>query len=402
MNRAAIAIITLGALTIFLGMGVRQANGLFLSPVTSALGIGRETFSLAVALQNMIFGLPLLGILADRVGSRLVLIGGALLYATGLFLFGMVTTPSGLYLTLGLVIGLALSGVGYVVVLGAVAQVVPERRRTTVFGLITAAGSLGMFAIVPGAQWLLSSLGWQGAATGLSAVFVMVALLAFGFPGRSPRTSSPTAPEPLGESSLGQALLRASRHRGYWLLNMGFFVCGFHVSFVATHLPAFLTDSGMTAALGATALSLVGLFNLFGSMLAGWLGDRYRKKLLLSGLYLFRAVTISLFLLLPLSVPSALIFGAVIGFLWLATVPLTSGMVAQIFGSRFLSTLYGIVFLSHQLGAFLGVWLGGRVFDATGSYTSVWLLAVALGLAASLVHLPISDKRIRLVESAAD
>jgi len=259
-----------------------------------------------------------------------------------------------------------------------------------------------MFAVVPGAQWLLSSFGWQGATTGLSAVFAVVALLAFGFPGRSPRTPSPAAPEPLGESSLGQALLRASRHRRYWLLNMGFFVCGFHVSFVATHLPAFRTDNGMTAALGATALSLVGLFNLFGSMLAGWLGDRYRKKLLLSGLYLFRAVTISLFLLLPLSVPSALIFGAVIGFLWLATVPLTSGMVAQIFGSRFLSTLYGFVFLSHQLGAFLGVWLGGRVFDATGSYTSVWLLAVALGLAASLVHLPISDKRIRLIESAAD
>jgi predicted MFS family arabinose efflux permease len=379
---------------------VRQALGLFLSPITGDLGIGRESFSLAVALSNLIYGLPLLGILADRIGPRPVLLGGALVYAAAFLLLGMVTTPAGLYLTVGLLMGLALSAVSYVVVLGAVARVVPAQRRSTAFGLITAAGSLGMFAVVPGAQLLLSTFGWQGAATGLALALAVVAIVAFGFPGREAVAAESSETEPLEESSLGRTLLRASRHGGYWLLTAGFFVCGFHVAFVATHLPAFLTDNGLAPALGATALSLVGLFNLFGSSIFGWLGDRYRKKLLLSGLYFGRAVVISLFLLVPLSSTSALAFGAMIGFLWLATVPLTSGMVAQIFGTRYLSTLYGIVFLSHQLGAFLGVWLGGRVFAATGSYTGVWLAAVALGLVAAILHLPISDRRVQLVRSS--
>jgi predicted MFS family arabinose efflux permease len=400
VKRNAVVVIVLSGLTVFLAMGVRQALGLFLSPITGDLGIGRESFSLAVALSNLIYGLPLLGILADRIGPRPVLLGGALVYAAAFLLLGMVTTPAGLYLTVGLLMGLALSAVSYVVVLGAVARVVPAQRRSTAFGLITAAGSLGMFAVVPGAQLLLSTFGWQGAATGLALALAVVAIVAFGFPGREAVAAESSETEPLEESSLGRTLLRASRHGGYWLLTAGFFVCGFHVAFVATHLPAFLTDNGLAPALGATALSLVGLFNLFGSSIFGWLGDRYRKKLLLSGLYFGRAVVISLFLLVPLSSTSALAFGAMIGFLWLATVPLTSGMVAQIFGTRYLSTLYGIVFLSHQLGAFLGVWLGGRVFDATGSYTGVWLAAVALGLVAAILHLPISDRRVQLVRSS--
>ncbi|UCH24867.1 MAG: MFS transporter, partial [Trueperaceae bacterium] len=389
-------VIVLGGLTVFLAMGARQALGLFLSPITGDLGIGRESFSLAVALSNLIFGLPFLGMLADRIGPRLVLLGGALLYAAAFLLLGTISTPAGLYLTVGLLMGLALSAVSYVVVLGAVARVVPAQRRSTAFGLITMAGSLGMFGLVPGVQVLLSIFGWQGAATSLALALALVAIVALGFPGRGAVPVESAGAEPLEEAGLGRTLLRASRHGGYWLLIAGFFVCGFHVAFVATHLPAFLTDNGLAPALGATALSLVGLFNLFGSSIFGWLGDRYRKKLLLSGLYFGRAVVISLFLAVPLSAVSALAFGAAIGFLWLATVPLTSGMVAQIFGTRYLSTLYGIVFLSHQLGAFLGVWLAGRVFDSTGSYTGVWLAAVALGLVAAIVHLPISDRRVQL------
>lgn len=395
--RRAAPVILSGALIVFLAMGARQTLGLFLAPISETLASGRETFSLALALQNLIFGLPLLGILADRIGARSIAIAGSLLYSSGFLLLARVTDPSGLYLTLGLLMGLALSGVSYVIVLGAVAQVVPAERRTSAFGLITAAGSLGMFTVVPGAQWLLSTIGWQGAATGLAIATGLAALLAFGLPGGHRRAESEESTEPApaaSEIGLGRVLARARRHRGYWLLNAGFFVCGFHVAFVAAHLPAFLNDNGRSPEIGAWALALIGLFNLIGSLTFGWLGDSYRKKRLLSGLYFGRALVISLFLLLPLTDTTALLFGASIGFLWLATVPLTSGMVAQIFGSRYLSTLYGVVFLSHQLGAFLGVWLGGRVYDASGSYQPVWLLAVVLGLLAGVLHLPISDRQI--------
>jgi predicted MFS family arabinose efflux permease len=401
--RRAAPVIIFSALIVFLVMGARQTLGLFLAPVTEALDVGRETFSLALALQNLMFGLPLLGILADRIGPRSIAVAGSLLYAAAFVLLARVGDPSGLYLTLGLLMGLALSGASYVIVLGAVAQVVPPERRTASFGLITAAGSIGMFTVVPGAQWLLSNVGWQGAATGLAIATGLAALLALGLPGRhraEPVEGGASSEPPAAEVGLGRVLSRARRHRGYWLLNVGFFVCGFHVAFVAAHLPAFLSDNGRSPEIGAWALGLIGLFNLIGSLTFGWLGDRFRKKRLLSGLYFGRAVVISLFLLLPLTDGTALLFGSAIGFLWLATVPLTSGMVAQIFGSRYLSTLYGIVFLSHQLGAFLGVWLGGRVYDTTGSYLPVWLIAVALGVIAAVVHLPISDRKIEWREGA--
>ena len=396
-NRKATIVIFCSALIVFVSMGIRQSFGLFLSPISRDLGIGREVFSLAIAWQNLIFGLPIVGILADHFGPRWVVAGGALLYAVCFFLLSSVSTPFDLYAVLGVLMGIALSSISYVVVLGAVAQVVAPEKRASSFGLITAAGSFGTFAIIPGVQWLLSGVGWQSSFAFIALIAGASALLAIGIPQRGREVSSTTLES--HDGSLFHALLQARGHSGYWLLNAGFFVCGFHVAFIATHLPAFLTDHGLSKMVGATALSLIGLFNIFGSYLSGQLGDRYRKKYLLSLLYLGRALVISGFLFISVTNTSALVFGSLIGFLWLATVPLTSGTVAQIFGSRYLSTLYGIVFFSHQIGSFLGVWLAGRMYDATGSYDIIWIAAILLSLASSLIHLPIADKPLQRLET---
>ena len=396
-NRKATIVIFCSALIVFVSMGIRQSFGLFLSPISRDLGIGREVFSLAIAWQNLIFGLPVVGILADHFGPRWVVAGGALLYAVCFFLLSSVSTPFDLYAVLGVLMGIALSSISYVVVLGAVAQVVAPEKRASSFGLITAAGSFGTFAIIPGVQWLLSGVGWQSSFAFIALIAGASALLAIGIPQRGREVSSTTLES--HDGSLFHALLQARGHSGYWLLNAGFFVCGFHVAFIATHLPAFLTDHGLSKMVGATALSLIGLFNIFGSYLSGQLGDRYRKKYLLSLLYLGRALVISGFLFISVTNTSALVFGSLIGFLWLATVPLTSGTVAQIFGSRYLSTLYGIVFFSHQIGSFLGVWLAGRMYDATGSYDIIWIAAILLSLASSLIHLPIADKPLQRLET---
>lgn len=360
-----------------------------LQPITIDLGAGREVFSLAIALQNLIFGLPLVGMLADRLGSRIVGAGGGMLYAASFILLSSIDSASALYFNLGLLVGIALSSTSYVVVLGAVARVVSPQNRGSVFGIITATGSLGMFAMIPGVQVLLSGSGWQTTFMWLAAMVGIIALLSTGLPGKPLGTVDRNSKDHIDSDSILQVLRQACGHSGYLLLNAGFFVCGFHVAFIATHLPVYLTDKGISTMAGATALSMIGLFNIFGS-----LGDRFPKKYLLSLLYFLRAVVIGLFLVLPLSGISAIVFGGMIGFLWLATVPLTSGLVAHIFGARYLSTLYGIVFFSHQIGSFLGVWLGGRLYDTTQSYTIVWLMAVALGLMAAIVHLPISDHRV--------
>lgn len=390
-DRKVVLIVVSSALIVAIGMGVRQSLGLFLAPITADLGIGRESYSLAMALHNLIFGLPLLGFLADRYGSRWILVLGGGFYTAGLLLVSALGNAGGLFVGIGVLTGLALSGASYVVVLGAVAQVIPPERRSTIFGLVTAAGSFGMFALVPIAQWLLARYGWQGAFTALAGLVALISVLGLGFPTRPKQTPSTLAAS-AGFESLASVLGKARTHSGYLLLVAGFFVCGFHVAFISTHMPAYLTDNGISGAVSATALSLIGIFNIFGSLTFGRLGDRYRKKYLLSLLYGARAVVIALFLILPLTNTTAVLFGGAIGFLWLATVPLTSGTVAQIFGSRYLSTLYGIVFLGHQIGAFFGVWLGGRVYDSSGSYTIVWLAAIALGVIAALIHLPITDQ----------
>ena len=378
---------------ILISMGTRQTFGIYLQPVTDELGIGRELFSLAIAIQSIIGGLPFAGILSDRYGSRWVAIGGGLLFAVSMYLMSITTHWTSLMLGFGLLSGVSLSCVSYVVVLGAVAQVVPPERRSRTFGFITAAGSIGMFIVVPVAQHILNAYGWRTTFAIFAGFVGLIALLAVGYPTRKQQLAGIELTEESSDS-LSQVLAKASQHSGYWLLTIGFFVCGFHVSYVASHLPAYLTDNGLSGTAGATALSLVGLFNLFGSTLFGYLGDHYRKKYLLSGLYFGRSIIISLFLIFPVTETTAMIFGAAIGFLWLATVPLTSGTVAQIFGPRYLATLYGIVFFSHQVGSFLGVWLGGRIYDATGVYTPVWIIAIILGVLASIVHLPITDRPV--------
>jgi len=390
-------VIACGAAMVFISMGTRQSLGLFLQPITLDLGLGRETFSLAIAWQNLLFGLPLIGILADRYGSRKIAFGGGLLYAASFLLMSATGSPLGLYLNLGLLAGTAIGCTSYVVVLGAAARAIPPEKRSSMFGIITALGSFGMFAVVPSAQWLLGTAGWQ-ASFAVLAVFVgLTAVLALGFPGRDPVSNdNPSQPETEKAQPLNLVLNCARRHSGYVLLTAGFFVCGFHVAFIATHLPAFLSDNSVSNAAAATALAMIGLFNILGSFLFGHLGDRLRKKYLLSFLYLARAVVIALFLVLPITNVSAVVFGCAIGFLWLATVPLTSGVVAQIFGARYLSTLYGIVFFSHQIGSFLGVWLGGRIYDMVNSYDTVWMLAILLGVAAAIIHLPITDQSVKI------
>jgi len=384
-------IILVSSVTVAIGMGARQSFGLFLQPISDALSTGRETFSLAMAIQNILFGLPLAGILADKIGPRWVVVAGAAIYAAGFALLSFATSTTSLYVGLGGMVGLALSATSYVVILGAIGQVVPAERRGSAFGMVTAAGSFGTFAIIPGIQWLLDTVAWQTTLLYVAVAVGAIALLALSYPARPP---SPSDPAHEGEASFLAVLDRARRHSGYLLLNAGFFVCGFHVAFIATHLPSFLADHGLPTMVAATALSLIGLANMVGSYLFGRLGDRYRKKYLLSFLYFTRAIVISGFLVVPVTNTTALLFAVLIGFLWLATVPLTSGTVAQIFGPRHLSSLYGFVFFSHQVGSFLGVWLGGRIYDATGSYDPVWIGAIVLGVAAAIVHLPIRDEKL--------
>lgn len=390
-DRRAILVMLAGGGIVLIAMGLRQSLGLYLAPVSDALGVGRETFSLAMAVQNLVLGIPIAGLIADRIGGRRVAVTGALIYAGGLVMVSQVSSGVGLVAGLGLVAGTGLSATSYVVVLGAVGRVVPAERRSTAFGLITAAGSFGMFSMVPVSQALLSSLGWRMAFLGLAALVGLVALLAFALPTGPNESTGPAVAEPFAE-----IMLTAVRNRSYLLLNVGFFVCGFHVAFIATHLPAYLTDAEISDATVALSLAMIGLFNIVGSTVFGRLGDQFRKRTLLSILYSSRALVFTVFLVAPLTQFSAVVFGAAIGFLWLGTVPLTSGTVATIFGTRNLGLLYGFVFLSHQIGAFLGVWLGGRIFDTTGGYGPVWLIAIALGVLAAIVHIPIDERPLEV------
>jgi len=391
-TRTALIAVASAAAIVTLSMGVRQSFGLMMQPVGSDLGISREAFGLAIALQNLLFGLvqPFIGAASDRFGTRPTLIGGSLLYIAGLLLAASATGATSLGLALGLMVGMALSATTFVVVLSAVGRVVPEAQRSLAFGLVTAGGSLGQFAVVPLAQGLVGAFDWRIALWILSALIAFIALLAFGLPGR-PRTGA-TAPVIEGPE-LGEALRCASRYSPYWLLNGGFFVCGFHVAFVGTHLPAYLVDGGLSPAIGAWSLALIGLFNIAGSWLFGLWGGRHSRTGLLAALYFARGLAMVVFLWLPLTPVSALVFASVFGFLWLGTVPLTSGAVVSMFGLRQLSTLYGIVFLSHQVGAFFGAWWAGRLFDATGSYEVIWWTSVALALLAAALSAATREQR---------
>ncbi len=364
--------------------------------MSADLGWGREVFAFALALQNLMWGVfqPFAGAIADKWGAGRVVMVGGLLYALGLHGMATAADPTALQLNAGVLIGLAQSGAGLSVALGAVARTVPAERRSWALGVVTAAGSLGQVVVAPLGQAFLEAYGWSAALMLLGLSALLIAPLGAVLRGRA---ETPAAAD---SQSLVAALAEARRHRGFLLLTSGFFVCGFHVAFIAVHLPAFLVDGGLPAEVGAWALALIGLANVAGSYASGVLGGRFSKKYLLSGLYLARAALFLLFIALPLSTASALGFAAVLGLLWLSTVPLTSGLVAQIFGPRYLATLFGIVFFSHQLGSFIGVWLGGYLYDVTGSYLGVWWTGVALGVAAAVIHWPIDDRPVaRLAEA---
>lgn len=396
MNSRFFWILTAGSLILFLALGTRQSFGLYLAPISDELNWGRGVFSLAIALQNLMWGLsqPFVGALADRYGPGRTLVAGGLLYAGGLVLMGTTDNQLVFHLGTGLVVGLALSAVSFAVVFGAIARIAPPHRQGLALGIAGAAGSAGQLLIVLGNRSLLETDGWRTAL--LVGALVVSVIIALAYPMRRRDTPQPAAPTKSVENtqSLGQAMREATAHRGYWLLIAGFFVCGFHVTFIATHLPAYITDLNMSRQLAGTALALIGGFNIIGSFACGALGDRYRKKHLLSILYILRAMVIAGFFLAPPSETSVLLFAAGIGLLWLGTVPLTSGLVAQIFGLKHLGMLFGFVFLSHQLGAFLGVWLGGFMYDATGSYDTVWIIAIVLGVLAAILHWPIADRPV--------
>ncbi len=398
MKKAPIVIASAAAI-VTLAMGVRQSFGLFLPQMSMALDIGRSSFGLALAIQSLLFGLaqPFVGALADRYGAGRIVFGGALVYAAGLIGAAGAGGALGLHFSFGALVGMALSATTFVVVLGAVGRVVAPEKRSFAFGVVTAGGSLGQFLLVPAGQMLLSELGYRGALWALAALVALCAPLALGVAGRPVSVARSESDD---RQSLVEALCEAGRHRGYWLLNLGFFVCGFHVAFVATHFPAYLDDKGLGLAIGASALALIGLFNILGSYVFGFSGDRFRKKHMLSLIYAGRGLAIALFLAAPLSPTSALLFAAAIGFLWLGTVPLTSGLIGQVFGVRYLSTLYGIVFLSHQLGSFFGAWAAGWMFDAVGNYDAAWMASILLALLAALVHLPISDRPVARPQAA--
>lgn len=368
-------------------MGTRQAFGVFLTSVVDDLATGREQYSLAIAIQNLVMGVPIAGMIADKVGHRRVMVVGSMLLAIGLISTSMLTEASGLYWSLGLVTGAGFSAVSLATILGAVGKVVSEEKRTFAFGLITAGTSLGMAVLTPTARAVLDAVGWRSSFNVLAGTAIMIIAATTFLPSRKVTRNAPG----VVDEKFVNILRGAANNRSYLLLIAGFFVCGFHVAFIATHLPAFLEDEGLSGQVAANTVGVIGIFNIIGSLTFGWLGDRYRKRTLLSFLYGARAVLITLLLILPITRTTALLFGMGMGLVWLATAPLTSSTVAHLLGARYLTTLYGVVFFSHQVGAFLGVYLGGRLFDLTGSYRVVWMIGIGLGVAASILHLPIDD-----------
>ncbi|WP_373416382.1 MFS transporter [Pseudomonas sp. ABC1] len=383
------------SLVLALSLGTRHGFGLFLSPMSDEFGWGRGTFAFAIALQNLIWGLvqPITGALADRFGARKAIVTGGLLYALGLVMMGLSDSPLSLSLSAGLLIGIGLSGTSFSVILGVVGRAAPPEKRSMAMGIAAAAGSFGQFAMLPGSLGLIEWLGWSSALIVLGLLVALIVPLAGMIKDRP-------LPAHENEQTLGEALREACSHSGFWLLALGFFVCGFQVVFIGVHLPAYLVDQQLPALVGTTVLALVGLFNVFGTYIAGWLGGRRSKPRLLSGLYLARAVVITLFISFPISVWTAYAFGIAMGLLWLSTVPLTNGTVATLFGVRNLSMLGGIVFLFHQLGSFLGGWLGGYLYDYTGSYDLVWQISILLSLLAAALNWPVREQPVTRLQKA--
>lgn len=379
------------ALILTLSMGIRHGFGLWLQPITVERGWSRETFAFALAIQNIAWGLaaPIAGMIADRYGAYRVLVVGGLLYSVGLVLMALSTSGMAFTGSAGLLIGMAQSGTTYAVVYGVIGRNVAPERRSWAMGVAAAAGSFGQFMMVPVESGLIGSIGWQMALFALGAAALAIIPLSLGL--REP--ASATAPQ-AGQQSIGAALKEAFGYGSFNWLMAGYFVCGFQVVFIGVHLPSYLKDQGLSPEVAATALALIGLFNVFGTYGSGVLGQKLPRKWILSSIYGLRSVAIVLFLWAPLTPTSVYLFSSVMGLLWLSTVPPTNAVIAQIFGVRYLSMLGGFVFLSHQVGSFLGVWMGGLLYDATGSYDVVWWIAVALGVFAALANMPVRDAPI--------
>ena len=380
-----------GGTVIGLALGIRHVQGLFLVPIAMGHGWTRETFGLAIALQNLIWGAaqPFAGMLADRFGAAKVVVAGITVYALGLVLMAHAGTPLGFTLSAGGLIGIGLSGTSFGVVYGAISRLTPPERRSWALGVAGAVGGVGQFVMVPAAQGLLSSVGW------VMALVVLAVVMAVFLPLAAPlREKASTAMAHEAHQSLGAAIREAFAHPGFWLLNLGFLACGFQLAFIAAHMPAYLLDKGLTARHGMIALALIAAANIVGTYYCGALGGLFRRKYLLSLLYLIRTAAIALFILLPLSPVTLYGFAIVMGLLWLGTVPLTNGLLSQVFGVRYIGTLFGFVFLGHQIGAFLGVWLGGVVYDRLHAYDAIWFGAMVLGIVAALLHWPIDDRQL--------
>ncbi len=377
---------------VFFAYGSRQTLGIYLKPMTADLGWGRESLSIVFGLQALIYGVaaPFVGAVADKWGPIRVIMVSALLYCSGIYLMTEAMTPTGMILSVSFLGGVGSAGCALSLVLAIAARVAPEEKRGLWLGIITSGGTGGQLVLVPAGQLIMNDHGWAIALIAM-ALFVLLILplaLTMGASGGETVNSRKDG------QSLRQALSEARRHPGFWLLVIGFFTCGFQVQYINNHLPAYLSDMNLDPIIGATAISVIGLFNMIGTWCAGWLGDRYRKKYILAMLYFLRSLFFMIFILVPISAWSVYIFAASIGLLWLATVPLTSGIVFGMFGPRYMATLYGIVFLGHQAGSFTSVWLGGYVFDRTGSYDIAWWIIIIGGALASLLHWPIDDRSV--------
>ena len=381
-----------GGLVVTLSMGIRHGFGLWLQPITQDQGWTRETFALAIAIQNLSWGVigVFAGMTADRFGASRVLIAGSVLYALGLAGMALASTPAMFALTTGVLIGAAQAGTTYAVVYGVIGRQVDPARRSWAMGMAAAAGSFGQFLMVPVEGFMISALGWQPSLLWLAALSLLIVPLAFGL--REPGFAGAAVQR---QQSLGQALREAFGYPSFLLLTAGYFVCGFQVVFIGVHMPAYLRDQGLPPQVASYALALIGLFNVFGTYVAGTLGQRVAKRKILAAIYLARGLVIALFLWAPVSPLSVYAFAAAMGLLWLSTVPVTNAAVAQIFGVAHLSMLSGLVFLSHQIGSFLGVWLGGALYDRSGSYDLVWQISIALSVAAALLNLPVRETPIR-------